>query len=122
MRAKRLEGLKFRRQHPVGNFIVDFICLDKRLVIELDGGQHAEHAEPDTEKYDRQRDAWLEKEGYKVLLFWDNEVLLNSKGVLAEIRESCKENPPLNPLPSREGNIHEERKQSGDCSKSREGN
>jgi hypothetical protein len=52
-----------------------------------------------------------------VLRFWDNEVLLNSKGVLAVIREYCKEHPPLNPLPSREGNNHEERKQSGDCSK-----
>lgn len=100
VRAKRLEGLKFRRQHQIGNYIVDFVCLEKKLVIELDGGQHAE---PDKKEDDRKRDAWLEKEGYRVLRFWDNEVLLNSKEVLTVIREHCVGHPPLDPLPSREG-------------------
>lgn len=100
LRARRLEGLKFRRQHPVGNFVVDFVCLEKKLVIELDGGQHAEQ---DKKEYDTKRDAWLEGEGYKVLRFWDNEVLLHSRTVLAVIREQCVEHPPLPPLPSREG-------------------
>ncbi len=102
IRAKRLEGLKFRRQHPIGNYIVDFACLEKKLVIELDGGQHAE---PDKEQYDRERDAWLEKQGYRTLRFWDNEVFLNSKGILTVILEHCMGHPPLNPLPSREGEL-----------------
>jgi very-short-patch-repair endonuclease len=101
IRAKRLEGFKFRRQHPIGKYIVDFACLESKIVIELDGGQHAE---PDRKEYDRQRDDWLEKEGYRVLRFWDNEVLQNIRGVLEVIRECCLEHPPLNPLPSREGN------------------
>ena len=81
-----MEGFKFRRQQPIGNYIVDFICLEKKLVIELDGGQHTE---PDKKEYDRERDAWLEKEGYRVLRFWDNQVSLNSKEVLTVIREHC---------------------------------
>jgi very-short-patch-repair endonuclease len=95
-----MEGLKFRRQHPLGNYIVDFICLEMKLVIELDGGQHTE---PDKREYDRRRDVWLEKEGYRVLRFWDNQVLLNINEVLMVIWEHCLGHPPLNPLPSREG-------------------
>jgi very-short-patch-repair endonuclease len=100
IRAKRLDGLKFRRQHPIGKYIVDFVCLERKIVIELDGGQHAK---PGTEAYDRERDNRLEKEGYRVLRFWDNDVLLNTKGILEVIREQCAEHPPLHPLPSREG-------------------
>jgi very-short-patch-repair endonuclease len=58
--------MKFRRQHPVGQYIVDFVCLERKLIIELDGGQHAL---PDEIPKDRQRDAWLEKEGYTVARF-----------------------------------------------------
>jgi very-short-patch-repair endonuclease len=100
IRAKRLDGLKFRRQHPIGKYIVDFVFLEKKIVIELDGGHHAES---ETEAYDRERDDWLEKEGYRVLRFWDNDVLLNTKGILEVIREQCLEHPPLHPLPSRAG-------------------
>lgn len=100
IRAKRLEGLKFRRQHPIGKYIVDFICLERKVVVELDGGQHTE---PEKKEYDSERDYWLKQEGYRVLRFWDNEVLLNTKGVLEVIRENCLEHPPLRPLPSREG-------------------
>ncbi len=100
IRAKRLEGLKFRRQHPIGKYIVDFICLERKIVIELDGGQHTE---PEKREYDRERDNWLEKEGYRVLRFCDNDVLLNIRGVLEVIREDCIKHPPLHPLPSREG-------------------
>jgi len=60
IRAKRLEGLKFRRQHPMGRYIVDFACLERKIVIELDGGQHAEL---ERKEYDRERDNWLKKEG-----------------------------------------------------------
>lgn len=77
IRAKRLEGFKFRRQHPIGKYIVDFVCLEKMLVVELDGGQHSE---PGKEEYDRERDNWLKKEGYFILRFWDNEVLMNAEG------------------------------------------
>jgi very-short-patch-repair endonuclease len=106
LRAKRLDGFKFRRQHPVGKYIVDFVCLEKMLVIELDGGQHAD---PEIKEYDRERDNWLRKEGYSVLRFWDNEVLVNTGAVLTAIREHCLGHPPLNPLPSRAG----EQKEAG---------
>ena len=82
LRAGRFEGMKFRRQHPIGQYIADFVCLEKKLIIELDGGQHTL---PDEILKDGQRDAWLEKEGYTVVRFWDNEVLTNTSGVLDAI-------------------------------------
>ncbi|MBI4684871.1 MAG: endonuclease domain-containing protein [Nitrospirae bacterium] len=82
LRAKQIEGLKFRRQQPIGNYVIDFICLEKSLVIEVDGGQHADN------KKDEERDAWLKSEGFKVLRFWNNEVLTNMKGILEVIREN----------------------------------
>jgi very-short-patch-repair endonuclease len=100
LRAKRFGGYKFRRQHRMGNYIVDYICLERRVVVELDGGQHAA---PDGMEHDRVRDNWLKEEGYTVLRFWDNEVLQNLKGVLEIIMRSCSEHPPLSPLPSRDG-------------------
>lgn len=75
-------GFKFRRQHPIGSYIVDFVCLEKFLIIEVDGGQHFNSVE------DKMRDIFLEKEGYKVLRFWNNEVLENSEGVLIKIKEN----------------------------------
>jgi len=76
--------LKFRRQEPVGDFIVDCICYEKKLIVELDGGQHNEY-----EAKDIKRTKALEKEGYKVLRFWNNEVLNNIDGVLTIIKENC---------------------------------
>jgi very-short-patch-repair endonuclease len=76
-----MEGLKFKRQQPVGRYIVDFVCLEKKLVIEIDGGQH------DESQTDKQRDAWLSQQGYKVLRFWNNEVFQNLDGVLEAIRD-----------------------------------
>ena len=90
LRAGRLEGLKFRRQHPIGQYIADFVCLERKFIIELDGGQHAL---PDKIVKDRQRDTWLEKEGYTVLRFWDNEVLMNTSGVLEKIKERLYKAP-----------------------------
>jgi very-short-patch-repair endonuclease len=90
LRAKQLEGLKFRRQEPIGKYIADFACHEKRIVIEVDGGQHSTNKERD-----RERDNWFKEQGYKVLRFWNNEVLTNIAGVL-EV---------LNPLPSREGKV-----------------
>ena len=91
LRAKQMEGCKFRRQEPVGSYIVDFICQEKRIVIEVDGGQHS----PEN-KRDKERDKWLKGKGYKVLRFWNNEVLSNTEGVLEVIRD-CLNHPPLTP-------------------------
>jgi very-short-patch-repair endonuclease len=100
LRAKQLEGLKFRRQEPIGRYIADFVCHEKRIVIEVDGGQHSTNKDKD-----RERDNWFKVQGYKVLRFWNNEVLTNIAGVLEVIRENCLFHPPLNPLPSREGKV-----------------
>ena len=80
LRAKRLNGYKFRRQHPIHPFVVDFICLEKNLIIELDGGQHAPQ-----QSYDKQRTAFLEFKGYKVLRFWNNVVFNETRAVLNTI-------------------------------------
>jgi very-short-patch-repair endonuclease len=98
LRMKQLEGLKFRRQQPIDHYIVDFVCFENRIIIEVDGGQHAS----DNNK-DRERDSYLQKLGFKVLRFWNNDVFQNTTGVLEVIRENCLSHPPLNPLPSREG-------------------
>ncbi len=81
LRGRQLEEIKFRRQHPIGRYIVDFINLERKIIIELDGGQHLEN------KKDKLRDRWLEEQGYEVLRFWDNEVLTNIEGVLESIRK-----------------------------------
>lgn len=80
-----MAGYKFRRQVPMGSYIVDFLCIEKKLVIEVDGGQHAESAD------DRKRDIWLREQGYVVLRFWNNEILQNIDGVLTVIRRACGE-------------------------------
>jgi very-short-patch-repair endonuclease len=98
LRMKQMEGLKFRRQHPIENYIVDFVCFENRIIIEVDGGQHAVESNKDGK-----RDSCLQQFGFKVLRFWNNEVLQNINGVLEIIRERCLSHPPLNPLPSREG-------------------
>jgi very-short-patch-repair endonuclease len=81
LRARQLDGLKFRRQEPIGDYIVDFVCYEKGIVIEVDGGQHAIQKDMDEE-----RDEWLSKQGFKVLRFWNNEVLQNIQGVLEVVR------------------------------------
>jgi len=88
LRARQLDGVKFRRQVPVGNYIVDFVSFEKKIVIELDGGQHAE-----TTARDAARDAWLQGRGYKVLRFWDNEIFQNMEGVLEVIRKNVVSTP-----------------------------
>lgn len=81
LRAHRFMGRKFKRQKPLGHYVVDFVCLEEKLVIELDGGQHAENVE-----YDKERDAWLHSEGYKVLRFWNNQLMNETDSVLEQIR------------------------------------
>ncbi len=94
LRAKRLNGWKFRRQQPIGRFIVDFVCYEARLVIEVDGSQHAESAR------DEMRDKWLSSQGFRVLRFWNNDVLENEDGVVMAILAAL--DPPLpNPSPTR---------------------
>jgi very-short-patch-repair endonuclease len=75
LRARRLQGYKFRRQHPIGPYIVDFACIEHRLVIEADGGQH------DDNDRDRIRTEWLKSEGWRVIRFWNNDILANPGGV-----------------------------------------
>ena len=79
LRDRRLSGFKFRRQVPVGPYIVDFLCVGAKLIIEAEGSQHAESPS------DKARDAYLEGQGWKVLRFWNNEVLRNRDGVLETI-------------------------------------
>jgi very-short-patch-repair endonuclease len=94
LRAHRLNGLSFRRQTLFGRFIVDFVCQERRLIIEVDGGQHAENAR------DAERDRWLESKGYRILRFWNSDVLRNRNGVLETIVAAAAEPTPLpNPHP-----------------------
>jgi very-short-patch-repair endonuclease len=82
LRAKQFDNLKFRRQEQIGYFIVDFVCYEKSLIIEADGGQHVAEAEKDAE-----RTIWLNAQGFHVLRFWNHEILTNIDGVLETIRE-----------------------------------
>lgn len=87
LRSKRLEGFKFRRQEPIGQYIVDFVCHEKGVIVECDGSQHIDSIN------DQARDRWLSKQGYQVLRFWDNDVLQNTKGVLETILKACQSSP-----------------------------
>ena len=82
LRAHRLGGQKFRRQQPLGPYVLDFVHFGARLIIEADGGQHSES------QHDALRDAWLKGQGFRVLRFWNNDILLNTEGVLAVIFEA----------------------------------
>src|SRR6266851_3899233 len=80
LRDRRLNGLKFKRQMPIGRFVVDFACAEAKLIVELDGGQHAVGVDDD-----RRRTAALEAMGYLVIRFWNHDVLTNMNGVLETI-------------------------------------
>lgn len=80
LRNRRVAGAKFRTQHPMGRFILDFYCDEKKLAVELDGGQHVEAGE-----YDQARDAWLRQRGVRVLRFWNNQVLSETEAVMEVI-------------------------------------
>ena len=82
LRNRQLNGHRFRLQVPLGEYIVDFACFDPKLVVELDGRQHAQ---ADHRAADETRTSWLEGEGFLVLRFWNNDVLRNIDGVAAEI-------------------------------------
>jgi len=97
LKSKQLTNTKFRRQQPIGNYIVDFLSFNKQLIIELDGGQHAELKERDQE-----RDKWLAGQGFRVLRFWNNDVLQNIEGVLETIMGKISPSP--SPSPQGRGN------------------
>ena len=80
LRNRRMAGVKFRRQHPIGRYILDFYCTEKQLAIELDGGQHSEQ-----QTCDQHRDAYLKQQGIEVLRFWNNQMLLETEAVLEVI-------------------------------------
>jgi very-short-patch-repair endonuclease len=85
LRRKQLAGFRFRRQAPIGRYIADFACFAERLIIEVDGGQHA-----DAQAYDEARTAWLDSEGFRVLRFWNNDVLGNQEAVLQTILDALR--------------------------------
>ena len=84
LRNKQLQGVKFRRQQPLGPYIVDFVSFERKTIVEVDGGQHNE---TEARERDKERSAWLKGRGYQVLRFWNNEVLANTKGILEKIGE-----------------------------------
>jgi very-short-patch-repair endonuclease len=87
LRAQSIVGFKFVRQEPIGPCVVDFLCRDSRLIVEVDGGQHAES------KSDLVRDQWLAEHRYRVLRFWNNDVMMNVDGVLETIAAALSEIP-----------------------------
>jgi very-short-patch-repair endonuclease len=99
LRAHRLANIKFKRQAVIGRYVVDFVCFEHSLVIEVDGGQH------DGQASDLARDRWLADQGFRVMRFWNNEVLNNTDAVLSRILETAADpaypspGPPLRGAP-----------------------
>ena len=83
LRDRRMQSVKFRRQAPIGPYIADFLCVAQKLIVEVDGSQHAESFR------DEARDTWLARERYRVLRFWDHEVLTTPDNALATIAAEC---------------------------------
>lgn len=96
LRNRQLASAKFRRQHPLGSYILDFVCLEHGLVIEIDGGQQA---------HDQQRTAWLQQQGLQVLRFWNHEVVQQTNEVLAHVLQALT--PALSRLREREVNTED---------------
>ena len=105
VRNRQIEGLKFRRQHQLGIYIVDFVCLERKLIVELDGGQHNDEQQRDK---DSQRTSYLEGLGFEIIRFWNNEVIENLPDVLEKIYQVCI-SPHPDPLPKGEGDKLETR-------------
>jgi len=108
LRNRQMLGFKFRRQMPVEPYIVDFACLDAHLIIEIDGGQHL-----DQRAYDERRTLFLKSCGYRILRFWNNEVLQETDAVLERIQQILLGSPHPNPLPQGEGEQMSE--EGGEC-------
>ena len=86
LKRRQIASVKFRRQQPIRPFIVDFVCFERRVIVEVDGGQHAKQV-----PYDEKRTCWLEAQGYRVLRFWNNEVLANTEAVAQAILDAVEE-------------------------------
>jgi very-short-patch-repair endonuclease len=95
LRARQISHVKFRRQHPIGPYVADFCCVEHSLVVEIDGGQHAEQMQSD-----QRRTAVLKLPGFRVLRFWNNEVLANIEAVLEQIYQAIEQPSPF-PLPKK---------------------
>jgi adenine-specific DNA-methyltransferase len=95
VRARRLAGFKFRRQYPVGSFIADFVCLEAKLIVELDGDQHAVRRD-----YDRSRDAFLKSKGFHVMRVWNSDLLTNRDGVMDAVLRQLENVDTPSPRPS----------------------
>ena len=95
LRAHRFAGYKFRRQVPIDFYIADFVCFAQRLIVELDGGQHANNPS------DEQRDAYLKSQGFRVLRIWNNDLFTNEEGVAEAILSALRSPPLPNPSPAR---------------------
>jgi very-short-patch-repair endonuclease len=95
LRDRRFKQFKFRRQHPMGSYIVDFVCLERMLIVELDGSQHAKR-----KSYDAERDAWLTKQDFRVLRIWNNQWIAERESVLQAILNALLSVEPLTPGPS----------------------
>ena len=103
LRDRQLVAAKLRRQEPIGSYFVDFCCVEHKLIVELDGGQHDEPAQ---REYDRTRTEYLMKCGYRVLRFWNTDVFGELEGVLETIAAETIESPHPVPLPAGEGTLH----------------
>ncbi len=100
LRLRQIGGQKFRRQHPIGPYIVDFVCLEKRFIIEVDGGHHASQMDEDAK-----RTAWLHAQGFRVLRLWNHDVLTATEAVMEQINEAliCSPPPPPQSSPPKGG-------------------
>jgi len=98
LRLRQVGGNKFRNQQIIGQYIADFVCLEKCLIIEVDGGQHSEES-----AHDRGRDKWLAEQGFRVLRFWNNQVLQETEAVKETIQQALTSTPPPVSSPARGG-------------------
>ena len=109
LNARKVAGVRFNRQFPIGPFICDFVSRSARLVIEVDGGQHAVDSD-----HDAARTQFIEAQGYRVIRFWNNDVLGNIDGIVAEIERVLVDTPSPNPSRKREGNKEERPSRKGE--------
>jgi len=91
LKDRQLDGVKFRRQEPIGRYIADFLSYERKLIIELDGSPHLEI---ENQEQDKERGEWLKSQGYTILRFWNRQVIRNMEGVLAEIRRRTNRPSP----------------------------
>jgi very-short-patch-repair endonuclease len=96
IKIRQLDGKKFRRQAPIGDYIVDFVCFGVKLIVELDGGQHASQVQEDDA-----RTAWLNSQGFRVMRFWDYQIFEELEPVLEAIWNAVRDIPPPRSSPTR---------------------